>query len=277
MDPLKKKRGRPKSAHRENDAETLQSLERALGVLKAIARTGRATLSELSIMLGVPTATTRRILVTLEKSNFARFDEVRQDWTIGIEAYRTGSAFLKQSSLTEVARPVMRALVEKTGETANLAIPDHTEVVFIGQIETQNPIRAFFPPGVRTAMHATGTGKAFLSAMTTEDAREKLQTTGLEQFTDRTLVRPEDLFDDLARARARGWSLERQERYEGMSCVASVIFDQYQEPIAALSVSGPSTRFEEPRTTEIGAAVAIAAAKVTKLTGGRAPADWPSA
>ncbi len=212
---------------------------------------------------------------TYEK-DFTAFDEDRQEWMIGIEAYRTGSSFLNQNSLTEVGSSVMRALVEKTGETANLAVAEEAEVVFIGQIESANPIRAFFPPGSRSPMHASGTGKAILSAMTENDVRKLLLSSGLKLFTECTHVMPDDLFKDLALTRERGWSLDREERYLGMSCIGGVIFDKNEQPSAAVSISGPNTRFDVTSIAKIGPIVAHAASEITRQTGGRAPIAWPN-
>lgn len=271
MNVQKRQRGRPKSQFRESSAGTMQSLDRALGVLVAVSRAGRATLTDLSLSLGVPTATTHRILTTLQKHGFVTFSDERQDWSIGIEAYRTGAAFMNRTSLTEVSRPVMRRLMEKTGETANLAIPDGAEVVFVEQVETLNPIRAFFARGTRTSMHASGTGKAILSSLPEGRVRQLLMGTGLTAFTDRTLVNPNDLFADLKVTHDRGYSFDQEERYSGMSCIGSVIYDEHHEAIGGVSISGPSTRFDPMRVPELGAIVAEAAAEITRNIGGQAP------
>ncbi|MHA6324372.1 HTH-type transcriptional regulator BhcR [Roseivivax sp. CAU 1753] len=271
MQPPKRPRGRPKSQFTESSAGTLQSLDRALGVLIAISRASRLTLTDLSQAVGVPTATTHRILMTLQKHDFVTFDEERQDWQIGIEAFRTGSSFLKRSNLVDIGRPLMQLLMEETGETANLAVPQHSEVVFIGQIETLNPIRAFFPPGTRTAMHASGTGKAILAEMPADKVARLLATAGLEAFTANTLTTPEDLSADFARTRARGWSFDREERHESMSCIGAAIFDEHGNPFAGVSISGPSIRFDADRIPAFGAAVARAAEEITRRYGGLRP------
>ncbi|WP_299962545.1 IclR family transcriptional regulator [uncultured Roseobacter sp.] len=271
MTPKKRPRGRPKSVFRESSAGTLQSLDRALGVLTAVAEAGSLTLSDAAMILGIPTATTHRILTTLQKHGFVTFDEEEQAWAIGIEAYRTGASFMNRTGLSTVSRPVMRSLMEKTGETANLAIPDGAEVVFVGQVETANPIRAFFARGTRTAMHASGTGKAILSALPETRARKLLMSAGLTRFTDRTLVSAEALFADLAVSRARGWSFDGEERHGGMSCIGAVIYDEHGEPCAGVSISGPSTRFDALRVPELGGMVADAATQITRLIGGAAP------
>lgn len=269
--PAKRKRGRPKSQFNDAPTETLQSVERALIVLKAVAKLERTTLSDLALSLGIPTATAHRVLKTLQAQDFVAFDEDTQDWMVGIEAYRTGAAFLNQSNLTQVGHTVMRALMRETGETANLAVHDKFEVVFIGQVETANPIRAFFPPGSRSSMHASGAGKAILSALGADQVQKLLATVTPEQFTEHTIAAPGALMAELDRIRARGWSFDREERYLGMSCIGSAIYDRNAQPIAAVSISGPSTRFDDAKVPGLGTAVAQAASKITRQTGGRLP------
>lgn len=267
-EPVKKQRGRPKSQFTESSASTLQSLDRALGILDALSRQNAASLTDIAMRLGIPTATTHRILTTLQKRRFAEFDEDTQTWMVGIEAYRVGTSFLKRTNLLDISRPVMRALMQSTGETANLAVPDGPEVVFIGQVESQNPVRAFFDHGTRTSMHASGTGKAILAALNEAKVMKLMQSAGLEQFTARTLVTPGALLDDLARTRARGWSFDQEERFEGMSCIGAVICDSLGEPIAGVSISGPSNRFADRQVDGFGAQVARAAGEISASIGG---------
>ncbi|WP_318527308.1 IclR family transcriptional regulator [Ruegeria aquimaris] len=271
MNTTKRPRGRPRSPFTESGGATLQSLDRALGLLTTVARVGRATLTDLAMAQGLPPATAHRILTTLQKHGFADFDRHSQEWLVGIEAYRTGSAYLRRAGLTEIGQPILRALMEQTGETANLAVPDGAEVVSIAQVETAHPIRAFFPAGTRSPMHASGTGKAILAMMPPERARALLQKAGLPVFTPNTLSTPNDLFADLERTRERGWSYEADERHEGMSCVGATIFDENGLPCAGISISGPSGRFKSVNIERFGQAVADAASQITRLTGGMTP------
>lgn len=267
----KRQRGRPRSQFKESSAGTLQSLDRALGVLTAIAREEGATLSNLARAVDIPTATVHRILTTLENHGYVVFDDDRQEWMIGIEAYRTGASFLRRSNVLEVGRPFLRRLMEETGETANFAVPDGSEVVFVGQVETQNPIRAFFAPGARTPLHASGTGKAILAAMNPTTLERTLAEMELTAFTKNTLSTRRGLEQDLAGIRERGWSFDSEERYAGMSCVGAAIFDPRQEPCAGISVSGPSVRFRPDGAKALGSLVAQAAREITRLIGGAPP------
>ena len=88
---------------------------------------------------------------------------------------------------------------------------------------------------------------------------------------ENTLITPGDLFEDLERTKSRGYSFDQEERYTGMSCIGSVIYDEHQEACAGVSISGPSTRFDAMRVAELGAAVTEAAVEITRLIGGRLP------
>jgi IclR family acetate operon transcriptional repressor len=236
-------------------------------VLAALAEAGRATLTDISLSVGLPSATAYRILATLQKQGFADFDDITQEWMIGVEAFRTGAAFLRRTTLQEVSQPVLRGLMEQTGETANLAVPHGGEVVFIGQRETPNPIRAFFHPGTRTPMHASGTGKAILAEMGRDELARLLAKQGLARFTANTLTDPARLFEDLAETRARGYSFDDQERFDGMSCTGAVIRDATGAVVAGISVSGPSARFTPQTVPALGLTVVQAAREVSDALG----------
>jgi IclR family acetate operon transcriptional repressor len=111
-------RGRPKSAFTEPTTSTMQALDRALAVLTHLAQSEGATLSDISAALAIPAPTTHRILTTLQGRGYAAMNEASQTWSVGIEAYRTGASYLKRTNLLDVSRPVMRRLMEMTGETA---------------------------------------------------------------------------------------------------------------------------------------------------------------
>jgi IclR family acetate operon transcriptional repressor len=266
-----KKRGRPRSAFTEANGTTMQSLDRALSVLTTLARMGQAPLTDIALGLGIPIATTHRILSTLEQKGFVAFEEASQTWSVGIESYRVGSAFLQRNNLFDVARPILRQLMEVTRETANLAVPDGFEVVFIGQVETTQPIRAFFNPGVRTAMHASGAGKAILSSWDDSKLKRMMASNGLASFTDATITAPSLMLEELEKIRRIGWSYDYEERYEGMACVGAAIFGPRGDAVAGISVSGPASRFKPAAANAFGQQVLTAAAEITTAIGGRAP------
>ncbi|MCC6006064.1 MAG: IclR family transcriptional regulator [Rhodobacteraceae bacterium] len=275
--PARKPRGRPRGPASEREGGSVQTLERALALLTSLARTDKATLSDLALRTGMPPSSAHRLLMTLQAGRFVEFDETTAEWAVGIEVFRVGASFLRRISVTDAARDKMRALVAQTGETANLGIADGGEVVFVGQMESTQPIRAFFAAGVRAPMHSSGIGKALMAAMPCDRVEKLLQRTGLPGFTPHTLTAPADLFADLERIRARGWALDDEERHEGMRCVASAIFNLHGEVVAGISISGPTVRLGADRVGEIGPLMRRAASDVTERIGGIVPTDWGKA
>ncbi len=267
----KRPRGRPKGTGGDAPTGTVQALDRGLTVLSALARDGKGRLSDIAMRVGMPPSSAYRLLTTMQAHGLVAFDEAGQDWMIGVEAFRIGSAFIAQVNVTEAAREPMRQLMRDTGETANLAIADEGGVVFMSQVETHNPIRAFFRPGTRGPLHASGIGKALLAEMNRDEVEAILRHRGLPEYTRRTLTTPDRLFTDLENTRTRGWSFDDEERYIGMRCVAASIFNAHGEAVAGISVSGPTVRFPDTRLTEIAGKVREAAANVTARIGGVEP------
>lgn len=269
--PKKRARGRPRSLFHDPQPTTIQALERGLVVLEHLARNSGTTLSGLAYQMDLPASTTHRILTTLQERGFVSLDETTQEWSIGIETFRVGSAYLVRTNLVEAARNVMRQLMEDTGETANLAIADQGDVVFVSQVETHNPIRAFFRPGSRSPMHASGIGKALLAEMGPREFYRVVEASGLKEYTPNTLTTPDGLREDLSTTRERGWSFDNEERYLGMRCIAAAIHNAFGEAVAGISISGPTVRFPDEILPGLGRTVAAAALEVTGLIGGHAP------
>jgi len=141
----KRARGRPRDWHDKTAQNTIKSLDRAMGVFEFLSEGAGKTLSTLAKELGESPATLYRILVTLEGRGLVEFDQAEQVWNIGPRAFIIGSRFLRRTSLVDRARPLLRSLMEATGETANLGIEQNGHVLFVSQVETHASIRAFFP------------------------------------------------------------------------------------------------------------------------------------
>lgn len=277
-EPITKKRprGRPKSVWNDKPVTTVQALDRAMVLLNALATDDKVTLTELSLRVGMSPSTAHRLLTTLQQHGVAEFEETTQNWMVGVEAFRIGSSFVRRIKIAEAGRNVMRDLMEDTGETANMGISDQGDVVFISQVETSNPIRAFFRPGTRAHMHASGIGKALMAEFARADVEKILQKKGLPAFTPKTLTSADALMADLAAIRARRWSLDDEENNLGMRCLASPIFNEFSEPVAGVSISGPTARLDDDRLGELGPRVRRAAGEITELIGGVAPEKMKS-
>ena len=266
--PPKRSRGRPRKPVADADTGTVRALDRGLQLLRLLAREHRITLSNIAMQVGMPPSTAHRLLTTLQRHRFAAFDEDAQEWMIGVEAFRVGSEFLNRIDLVEASRDILHHLMSETGETANLAIAEDGDMVFVSQVETHNPIRAFFRHGARSPMHACGAGKALLAQLAQGDIERLLRRKGLPEFTPKTLTKPPLLFTELQTTRTRGWAYDDEERYAGMRCIAAPVFNAYGDAVAGISVSGPTARFTEQAISLFSTAVRKAADDLTERIGG---------
>ena len=114
-------------------SDQVKSLVRALTLLNRLASTDEgASLSEVAQQVGLSPSTAHRLLTTLEQERYVHFDPERRLWSVGMQAFMAGNAFLRTRSLTGAARPHMRALMEESAETVNLAVEDQYEAVYLG-------------------------------------------------------------------------------------------------------------------------------------------------
>lgn len=228
------------------------------------------SLSELAAETDQSPATLYRVLVTLEGRGLVEFDSADQVWHIGPRAFVIGARYLRRTSLVERARPILRQLMEETGETANLGIEQSGRVLFLSQVETHENIRAFFPPGTLSPMHSSGIGKALLAFMDPTRLQRHLARHKRERFTPHTITEADALHAELAAIRVRGHSLDAEEKNLGMRCIAAPVFDVNREVVAGISISGPTSRIEAARIDDLGQRVILAAQTLSTAIGGDA-------
>ena len=268
----RRSRGRPRDWHDKTQQNTIKSLDRALSVFKYLSLGESKPLTQLAEETKQSPATVYRILITLQGQGLVEFDPEDQVWHIGPQAFVIGSSFLRRTSLVERARPIMRKLMETTGETANLGIEREGKVLFLNQVETHESIRAFFPPGTLSDMHSSGIGKTLLAHMDPDRRYRIIKKMHLDVYTKFTITNADALNHDLNDIKKRGYSIDNEERNLGMRCIAAPVFDFNREVIAGISVSGPTSRVGIENLPKISVAVMHAAAALTEAIAGVAPA-----
>ena len=262
---VKKPRGRPRGIVNENTPS--KALDKGLSALRKIAETDGASLNDLSIDLDMPLGTLHRLLLTLESHGFVRQSKSDATWSIGIEAFRVGSAFPRAAKLLSIARPILKDLSNLTGETANLGVMDIGEVIFIAQHETHHAIRAFFRPGSRGSWHSSGIGKAIAAYIAITDQTRLFEKAPFEQFTQNTLVQERELLEEFNQIRALGYAVDKEERFIGMRCIGAPVFNSANQVVAGISISGPVARMDDQSIADLGKATAKCGQDISRLLG----------
>jgi len=242
----------------------VQSIDRAFAILEAMADAGGAiSLSTLAAGSGLPLATIHRLVRTLVDLGYVRQEPSRQ-YSLGPRLMRLaeGSA----TRLGTLVHPYLRRVVDAIGESANLAVLDGGEIVYVGQVQpAQNFMRMFTEVGRRTTPHSTAVGKAILAARPDAEVRELLNRTGMPERTRHTITEPATFLADLARVRDRGYALDDGEQELGVRCVAVVVPDA-PRPMA-VSVSGPLPRMADDVVAKAVPMLARAAAEFSAELG----------
>jgi len=249
-------------------AETgqLQTLHRALDVLESLAHGGEAGLSDISARLGLARTTIHRLLTTLTARGFVRQDGITRRYRVGIRSFEVGSAFSSQNQVKDLARPVLRELNQQFNETITLAMLDGGEAVYLDLVESNQTLRTFARVGVRVPLHCTGVGKALLMGFSASDLAHFVRQP-LPGYTPSTLTSSETLTAEVKRALEVGYILDREEYHLGVRCGAAPIRDHSGQVTAALSVSGPSYRFNDKLWLTAARSVAAAAQELSRQLG----------
>jgi IclR family transcriptional regulator, acetate operon repressor len=240
-----------------------QAIDRAAALLATIVETGEPrTFTSLVEEIGLAKSTTSRLLQALERNRLVRRDRAGQ--------FRPGPLFAiyatqhdSSSDLLELAQPVLDDLSEDTGETVNLAVPRGAEVVHVAQVDSTFVLGATNWLDVTVPPHVSALGKVFYAygAMALPDG--DLPETAQGRTSRRQLER------DLDEVTRQGWALTWEELEEGLVAVAAPVHAKDGTVIAAVSVSGPTTRISKTDAARIGSRIARETRGVSRQLGYR--------
>lgn len=246
-----------------------QAVRRAIRLLKTLAASGQdVELAELTRKNGLARTTTHRLLSALESEGLVARSPGTGAYRLGAALVAMGARAARSHDLRELASPLLHELADETGETASLEIPAGGGMLVLEEVFGQHQLNVTAAVGTTWAMHATSTGKAYLSALP-EDSWRSACGDDLEAFTSRTVVDPARLGAEIEQARRRGFALVIDELSEGFSAVGAAVIDAAGVPVGALSVGGPTPRLPRRRLGEMGRLVADAARRVSQQLGHR--------
>src|SRR5580692_1321587 len=260
----------------EHDGEArdggVQSVDRALYIIEKLAEDDEGyRLSDLAVRTALSSSNVDRLLATLEKRRFVQFDRTESKWHVGAQSFSVGATFARRRNFTAQAIPYLRKLGDQTRETANLAVVDDEKIIVLTRIESREIMRSLTKVGGRVAMVASGVGKAVLATYPDDDVSAIIRRHGMPRLTEKSIIRASDLFRELAAVRRQGYAVDDEEARMGLRCVAAVVFNDCSEPLAAISVSGMTSRVTEERLPELGKAVCEVARELTVAIGGVMP------
>jgi DNA-binding IclR family transcriptional regulator len=226
------------------DAYAIESVGNALRALLYLRDVDEVRVSELATHLGVAASTAHRLLATLRANDFV-------EQVPGRRAYRLTSLLSTFSggppdreALARIGRPALVQLCRETDETANLLVLEGADVRFIDGVESTRTLRVAPRTGDLLPAHGTAGGKAMLAMLPTEQVRV-LVGKRLRKMTTYTVLSRAAFEKELAVVRGRGYATNVNESVLDVGGVGVPVMDRFDRCVAAITVSGPSSRLNE--------------------------------
>ncbi|HWL96940.1 MAG TPA: IclR family transcriptional regulator [Nocardioidaceae bacterium] len=226
------------------DAYAIDSVGNALRTLLYLRDVDEVRVSELATHLGVAASTAHRLLATLRANDFV-------EQVPGRRAYRLTSLLSTFSggppdreTLAHIGRPALVQLCRDTDETANLLVLEGADARFIDGVESTRTLRVAPRTGDLLPAHGTAGGKALLAMLPPEQVRALLGKR-LRKMTTHTVLSRSAFEKELAVVRGRGYATNVNESVLDVGGVGVPVMDRFDRCVAAITVSGPSSRLNE--------------------------------
>jgi DNA-binding IclR family transcriptional regulator len=233
-----------------NDSRKSSTVAAALRLLKALAaHADGAGVTGLATELGMHKSTVHVLLATFAEQEFVeRLPDGR--YRLGIAAFEVGSAVSATARLGGDLIPPMQRLAKLTGEAVSLAVMRGVDAIIVQRFETEHVLRAEITIGTRMPLTSCASGKVLLASLPDRELSAMLPD-DLPQVTPSSRSTRSELLRELAVVRERGWSQNDDEFVMGVSGIATGVVDGGGACAAALSVAGPTARFDGARWVEL--------------------------
>ena len=220
----------------------LSSVANSLRLIRAFSEDHyEIGISDLAKRLGLAKSTVHRLASTLLDQGMLEQNAGDGKYRLGLALFELGTLVRRKMDFTMEARPFLRTLMEKTGETVHLAILDHDSVLYIISMESKQALRMGSKVGTRVPVHCTAVGKALL-AFQPEPEIARIIARGLAASTPNTIADPHALQRELASVRARTYAIDDEESEVGLRSIAAPVRNDSGNVIAAISIAGPVHR-----------------------------------
>lgn len=229
----------------EANERRVASVSNAIRILNLLAsHQSGLGVSEIARTVGLGKSTVHTLLATLRAEEYVEKSPDGSKYHLGLGAFHIGAAAVPGVPADGRLMPLLWTLAEETGEAVSLAIAHHADAVIVQRIESQRLLRAEIRVGTRMPLHSSASGKSLLSQMSDDTIRSLYPHDELPQLSPDTISSRDALLAELDQVRQRGHAVNRGEYAGGVIGVATWVRGRGNRAPLALSVAGPSHRFD---------------------------------
>lgn len=262
----------PIRMRRQPDQSTLfvGSVEKAFQVLEAFRDTHRVmSMAEIARAADLDRSATQRLVFTMEQLGYLKRGADSSAYSLTSKVLRLSYNFLRSREIIDRATPYLLEMAHALGETSNLQELDGHEIVFLARIPGRHLVNVDFAVGSRLPAVFTASGRAMLSKLTLEQQRAVISATPLSPVTFMTETDPQALLQQIAEVGRRGYAIVQNQTVVGDISVAAAITNHRGQPVGAINVSVPATRWTvEQAEEQLLPHVQLAATSISQAKGG---------
>jgi IclR family transcriptional regulator, KDG regulon repressor len=242
----------------------MQTLERAISILNCFTLAQpELGVREVSRMIDLSASTTGRLMSGLKDLGLLSQNPDTRVYALGAAVMAWAGVYTATLDVRNTAMPAVDQLHRETQETISLYILQGNERVCVERRESPHTVRLVTRIGRRLPLYAGSAGKVFLAFLPTDRSREILDSSVLKPFTPSTITDRGLLDAELEVVRRQGYAVSTGEWQREASGIAAPVFNPRREIIAALTISGPSQRFNDAKMREYAGVVTSAADEVS--------------
>lgn len=255
-----------------NQRYRVKSLENAIDIVNVLSKAGPDGMSgsEVARALQLSKSATFSILQTLLARRYlADYGSgASRRYRLGMAFARLGDQVVSETSLRDLAMPILRRLTAETGLTSRAAILNDGYAISIAKVDGPGTIRIASFLGLQELPHATGVGKAILATLTLDEVREIVAKNGLPLRTPNTLRDIDTLLIEMGRIADRGYSVDDEEDTLGVLCIGASVWGHGGKCTGAISITGLKQEIRADSVAELGAIVRRYADELSHNLGG---------
>jgi DNA-binding IclR family transcriptional regulator len=237
-------------------------LDRSIAILDAVEH-GAHTHAAIVGATGLSRTTAHRLLTSLVAHGVLEHSGGR-GYRLGSWLRKLAAGALQEPSLRDAAHPTLERLAAATGESAQLYVTSVDGRVCVDAVESTSELRTFVPIGEELPLWAGSAGKVFMAAMPLDRVDELVRRA--RPLTPATPT-GDRLRRQLATVGRRGWAASAGERQEGIGSVSAPVHGAGGETLAAVSISGPTSRLRRDDANRYAPAVVAAAHEIERALG----------
>jgi IclR family transcriptional regulator, pca regulon regulatory protein len=226
--------------------EAMGGLAKGLAVIRAFAREHSGlTLSQIAAHAGMPAATARRCLLTLQELGYV----IHRDrlYLLRPKVLELGAAYLESMDIEHLTQTHLEELARETGDSAALTVLDGNDIVYVARASVRTLLRLEAHVGSRFPAYATSMGRVLLAGLPEERLAAYLRTQNFVALTSQTVTDPKKLRQLIGDCRRVGYCAVEDELAYGVVAVAVPVFDQQRRVVAALNSSSHSRRMSKTK------------------------------